>query len=385
MTTDEPRLEAQPVSPVRMRAGHRPATEDARPAPGSGAAVSWGGSLTENYNPRSNSMDVLRLVFAGMVAVAHALAIGAGWQPTIGGTQIAALAVDGFFVLSGFLITASFLRLPPGRFLWHRFLRIMPAFWACLIITAVVVAPIVAALEGLDPGSVFTGENASWKYVAGNAALYMTRFDVAGLPLGTYQPQVINGALWTLFYEVVCYLMVFALGLIGGLTRHRWLTWTVAVISTVALILPMAGVDLPGDLFWRFFLIFTLGMLGWLYRDRIPITRTLTCAAVVLLLVSMLILPDYRPLGGVAFAYLCLVAMVATPRLRKRLTTDVSYGLYVWHWPVQVILVLAGALEVMPTAVYVALSVALATAAAWISWHGLEKHALAAKNYRRGT
>lgn len=392
MTADAPYLQThadqthhQPHDgePRGRRAGAP--TERARASSATTSAASdraWGRTLAEAYHPRSNSMDVLRLVFAVTVAVAHALAIGIGWQPFLWNTDLAGLAVDGFFVLSGFLITASFLRLSPGRYAWHRLLRIMPAFWACLVITALVVAPIVAALEGFPAASVFTGESASWQYVLHNAALYMVDFDVAGHPGGTYQPGVINGALWTLFYEAVCYGMVLVLGLLGALTRRIWMTAGVAVISALMLIAPMSGVDVPGALFWRFFLIFTLGMLAWILQDRIRVTPALTIGAIALLLVSMWLLPDYRPLGGVAFAYLCLVAVVATPALRVRLRTDLSYGMYIWHWPLQVILVLAGALQVMPVIAYVILSVALAACAAWISWHTLEKRALSAKNFR---
>lgn len=336
-------------------------------------------TLAEAYDPRSNSLDVIRLVLATTVAVAHAFAIAQGWQPAIGNTDVSAFAVDGFFVLSGFLITSSFLRLSPGRYVWHRFLRIMPAFWACLVLTALVVAPLMAVSEGRSAGSVFAGPDPSWRYVTDNALLYMNSFGVAGLPSGTAQPGVVNGALWTLFYEALCYGLVLVLGVAGALTRHRWAAHLVVAVSGIMLTLPMLGVDVRGELFWRFFFVFTLGALAYLHRDHIPVTRGLTLAALALTLGASLLLTDYRPLGGLAFAYLCLVAVVATPRLRRRLTTDLSYGMYVYHWPIQTLLVLAGA-AAWPAPVYVTTSVLCAAAVAYASWHVLEKRALGAKN-----
>ncbi len=336
--------------------------------------------LDTAYNPRSNSLDVMRLLLASAVAVVHAFATAFGWQPQIGSSQIGALAVDGFFVLSGFLITSSFLRLSPGRYVWHRFLRIMPAFWTCLVVTAFVFAPLLAVLEGRAAASALTGPDPSWRYITDNALLYIRDFGVAGLPSGTASPGVINGALWTLFYEVVCYGMILVLGIVGALTRHRWVPHLVVALSGVMLVLPMVGIEVRGALFWRFFFVFTLGALAYLHRDRIPVSRWLTIASVALVVGSSLLMADYRPLGGAAFAYLCLMAVVGTPFLRFRLRTDLSYGVYVYHWPVQTVLVTAGISAAWPTFAYVFVSVAGAFALAFASWHLIEKRALGAKN-----
>lgn len=343
--------------------------------------VPWGSSLETVYNPRGNSMDLIRLVFASAVAVSHALAIGAGWQPILGVTDLGSFAVDGFFVLSGFLITASFLRLHPGRYVWHRFLRIMPAFWACLAVTAFVFAPILAALEGRPAASALTGPEPSWRYITDNFFLYMVNFDVAGMPHGTYQPEVINGALWTLFYEVVCYAMVFGLGIVGALTRRRWMVWAVLGISWVMLLLPAVGFEVRGALFWRFFFIFTLGVLGFLYMRRIPVSKALTVVSLLLVPVSAVLMDDYRIVGGVAFGYLCLMLVAATPFMRMRLRTDLSYGIYVYHWPIETLLVTGGVSALLPMPVFVVVALSLAALMALISWNLLEKRALAAKNF----
>jgi len=93
-----------------------------------------------------NAFGVLRLVLATSVIFSHAFYLG-GWDydPTIDWTKgqesIGGLAVIGFFVISGYLITKSGMRIDILQFMWHRSLRIFPAFWAVLIVTATVVGP----------------------------------------------------------------------------------------------------------------------------------------------------------------------------------------------------------------------------------------------------
>lgn len=340
-------------------------------------------TLADAFDPRSNALDVLRLVFASVVAITHATAIAYGWQPYIGETEFSILAVDAFFVLSGFLIAASWLRLNSlPRFVWHRFLRIMPAFWVCLLITAFAVAPLVAYLEGRPAKSVFGGPEPAWNYVLHNAALYMVHFDVAGLPLTTAQPQVINGALWTLFYEATCYGLVAVLGVLGVLRKRPWVVGALALVCWVMLVGYEAGLPVRGWFFWRFFFIFLLGVLAHLYAHRVPISGWLALAAIPVTVVAALLLGEYRPLGGVAFAYIVIWLMVGVPALHRRLRTDLSYGVYVAHWPVFVILTLLG-LPAFGAVPYVVVGAVLVLGVSWLSWHGLEKRALAQKDLLR--
>lgn len=337
-----------------------------------------GSMLATQFDPRHNSLDLIRLLLAATVAVVHASAIAYGHQPIVGHTEVGELAVDAFFVLSGFLVARSFLQLPSvGRYLWHRALRILPGFWVCLVLTATLVAPAIAVLEGRPAASVYPQ---SFAYVTSNLALYMSDFGVAGLPTQTAQPHVVNGALWTLFYEAVCYLAVVALGVAGALTRRRWLTGLgVGLVLAVLWGQALGVVPVAGALFLRFFLMFGLGTLALLVADRLPITRSWCLVASAVLAVSLALPLDYRLTGGVAFAYLCLYAVVRTPWLRHRPRADLSYGLYIYHWPIETLLVLAGATALTQVG-YTLLALALAAGAAALSWRYVEKPALARKS-----
>ena len=339
-------------------------------------------TLRDEFDPRRNSLTMMRHALAALVAISHALAVAFGWQPrfhddpVLGPTYLGDLAVDGFFVVSGFLVTMSYLRLGSiGRYLWHRSVRILPAFWVCLLLTALMVAPVIAGLEGRAPTSVFPE---SFGYLSANAALLIRDYGVAGLPTGTHTPGVVNGALWTLFYEFLCYLGVIVLGVATALTRRRHLVLLAIAGLWMLDLATLAGADLPADQMRRLALMFLLGVAGHVYAERVRVHGSWAVLSLLVLAVALAWLPDYRALGAPAFAYLVGWAMVRVP-LTWNPRTDLSYGLYIWHWPVVVVLTLAGA-TAFGQVVFVALTLVISGVVAWLSWHVVEAPALARKS-----
>ena len=336
-------------------------------------------TLQQAFDPRANALDVLRLLLAGTVAMVHTMLLGFGHQPGAGATDVGSLAVDGFFVLSGFLVTASFLRLGSlRRYVWHRALRILPGFYVSVVLTAFVVAPLMAVLAGRAATSVFSGPDSALGYVTSNAGLLVRQFGLAGLPGTGGSPDVVNGALWTLFFEACCYGIVAALGVVGVLRRRRWVVLVLLAGLWLATISATAGFNPFGStIMLRFAFVFLLGTAGHLYADRIPVSGVLAWASAVLVVAGLALLPNHLALAGPAFAYLVLYAVVRLP-LRYRPRWDLSYGLYVWHWPVAQVLVLTG-LTAVGTPLFVLLSVAVALGVAALSWTLVERPALSWK------
>ncbi|WP_369140737.1 acyltransferase family protein [Modestobacter versicolor] len=344
-----------------------------------------GQSLAGAFDPRRNALGFLRLLFAGVVALIHAWQTGFGHQPSVGRTLLGDLAVDGFFVLSGFLVAASWLRLQSvRRYAWHRFLRIMPGFWVCLVVTAVLLAPIAAVLAGRDAGSVLTGEEPAWRYVLANAGLPVLQYGIGGVPHPTEAGSaVFDGALWTLQYEAFCYGVIALLGVAGVLHRRSRLLAVVALVW-VALAAETAGlvpVDVPvlaNEQVFRFLLVFLLGAAAHVYADVVPVHRAWAVGAAVLTSAALVLFDQYRLLGGVGFAYLCVYAAVRSP-LKGNPRWDLSYGLYVYHYPVQLLMALGG-LAVLGEWGFAALSIALAAVLAAVSWVVVERPALRLKD-----
>lgn len=129
------------------------------------------GDVPDSGHSRENGFGALRLLLALAVVAGHAVPLGfGGGNPgtgvTRGQSDLGTLAVCGFFVISGMLVTRSAVRLPVGRFLWHRALRLLPGLWCCLLVTALVAAPAVARYEGVPVTELFGRADGPWGAVA---------------------------------------------------------------------------------------------------------------------------------------------------------------------------------------------------------------------------
>lgn len=110
------------------------------------------------------------------------------------------LAVDSFFIISRFLISASLMHIPSTtRFMWHRFLRILPGFWACLVVTAFLFAPTFWIIShGTIDGFLHPSGGSPAGYVIRNSLLVIQQENIGGLFAGSPYRYAINGSLWPL-------------------------------------------------------------------------------------------------------------------------------------------------------------------------------------------
>lgn len=345
-------------------------------------------TLGDAFADRRNALGTVRLALALVVVASHAfLVIGQATGPT----QLAgAWAVNGFFALSGYLIAGSRLRLGFGRFVWHRALRILPAFWVVLVVVAFVAAPLSTLAAG---GGVWHVPNA-FGYVFGNASLWVTQLGVddtlRSVPYGTEW----NAPLWTLAHEATAYLVA-GLALTIAFVRRRpalWLGVAMAafMVANVAAFGPVdvmsalatAGVESP---FTRVVLhavrlggFFVAGMLLFALRDRVPLRWWLAvaCAAALGVLFAL----DLTGIvGQPLFAYLVLWVGARLP-LRLGTRNDLSYGVYVWAFPVQQLLAVFGVAQAFGAVGSFAVATAITLVIAWASWRLVERPALTLKS-----
>jgi peptidoglycan/LPS O-acetylase OafA/YrhL len=321
------------------------------------------------------------IVHHGFVLAGHSDPIG---RRTGGVVDLGILAVLGFFVLSGLLIARSADRTSTPRFLWHRVLRIMPGFWICLLVVAAGFGPAFWIAEHGSLGGYLTPpEFGPVDYVVSNAALVVGQTRIDGLLSGNPYPYGINGSLWTLPYEFGWYLVAGALA-IAGLLRVRVLATVVLIVlvlpQNIHLTQPLAA--LPGlgfVLLSRFGLAFALGIAVYLWRDRIRLDDRLAAVAVLAGGLSLLT-GTFPTIGVAAYGYVLLWAAWRLPLRRFDARRDLSYGLYIYAFPVQQALALAG-LSALPTPAYVALSLAGTLPFAWASYRFVEGPALRLKHW----
>ncbi len=192
------------------------------------------------FSTRRNSLNFLRLVLALLVVFSHSITLGSfGSESLFGKTTLGTLAVYGFFAISGYLIAGSASRNGVGRYLWQRFLRIFPAFWICLIITAFVFGtiawyhynPVLSNTCGIH--CYLFQPNGPFGYVIHNAWLQINQPKISRTLPGGVWSFGWNGSLWTLEFEFLCYLLLAALSLFG-LLKKRALVALIAAIFWLA-------------------------------------------------------------------------------------------------------------------------------------------------------
>ena len=324
-------------------------------------------TLDDVFDVRANALNFVRLLLAGSVIVWHGIRLAGQEIESVPLRQfVVDFGVDGFFAISGFLIVQSWLRTPDWRrYLRARFLRIFPAFWTCLIVTAFLIAPLSTGLFG--------GENLT--YVLKNASLWIVQWGIAGTPTDVPITGVWNGSLWTLAWEFICYLGVLVLG-IAGLLKYRAVLPICFALVLIVSAATSSGLVENGllELASRFGIMFLAGALILQYRDRIPVNAVTVVLSVVVVAASML-LPNYRVVGALPLAFLVMLCGAAIRSPRFRLKNDISYGVYIYAFPVQQVLAIWG-VHTWGTPVYIVLAMLGTLPLAIASWFLVEKQAL---------
>lgn len=335
-----------------------------------------------------NAFGVLRLVLAALVIVSHSAEMLDGNRSrelltqAFGTISFGEFAVDGFFIVSGYLVTASFVRRPKiFSYLWRRVIRIYPGFLAATLVCILLVAP----LGGVDITRITP---AGWKKLA-IRALTLEPVNIRGVFAG--QPYAsLNSAMWTIAYEFRCYLLV----LILGVTRVLKLRWAVAGLAVACLLVPVV-VPVPmlraikADSAAQVILVdpriaarlvgaFLAGACFFLFGRGPKPTLLTVGAALATLCVGLCFKPTAEPAVAIFGGYLIFAIAFQTRwpwlnRINDR--DDVSYGLYLYAWPVAMLLIRYWAGISLGALMLATLAGALALGAA--SWFGVEKPVLA--------
>lgn len=331
---------------------------------------------------RDNNLNLLRMLAATGVLVSHAWPIALGpdtLEPLYGATghSLGSICVHIFFAISGFLITASFLRSSTlTRFTLARVLRLFPALAVSLLFVAFVMGPAVTNLPVME--YLFAYE--TWSFIIRNLGLVQLQFELPGVFTDNPYPKV-EGSIWTLVHEVACYLCVFLAGIFGVLKNRRLASLFLLAGLGGWLLIFYAALPLPVkvDSFLKLALPFAIGIAAWLWRDRI---RLWLPAAVGLFLLWYLLfwLIGKSPITDVAFSVALTYAVFwfgYAPSGLLRVYNNVgdySYGMYVYAFPLQGFVIWYWGQQ--SPAMNIALSFPLTLACAVVSWHLVEKPAL---------
>jgi peptidoglycan/LPS O-acetylase OafA/YrhL len=339
-------------------------------------------TLGEQYRCKENSIGALRLFAASMVIVGHAISFGRyaqDWTQRITNNQVATgrWPVDLFFVLSGFLLVASFEKTSLSDFARNRILRIYPAYLVCIILTGLFVPPIF----NLPPNFHYIWRSAP--LIAGAAGF------IPGLFTNNFDKYV-NSALWTLPIELWCYISIPFFGYFGLLTKKLCIAlFGIILASYWFLILHSNGPDnsaISSPL--RLASFFYAGVCFHIYRDRILLSGKLAlAAAAALALLTAIGTKFFHHSGGlfylfapILFSYVVIYAAIRLPFTKLNSKTDLSYGIYIYGTLILQILAAFGlASGGLSYIAYLALAAAITLCLATASWHFIERPALVLK------
>jgi peptidoglycan/LPS O-acetylase OafA/YrhL len=275
-----------------------------------------------------------------------------------------------FFSISGFFITRSFAgQASLARFLQARCLRLFPA----LIVVSVVTVLVAGFWLTTGPQTVFWA--AAPEYILRNITLFSLTYDLPGVFAANVYGPAINGSLWTLSYEVLCYLGVVVAGLAGLLTRPRLFALALtgfAVVYGFNMVHPM---HTRIDSLLMLALPFAIGTAFWVWRKVIPLSAPL---AVVLFGIAYLTRQTALLEPVLAMAYsMFVIGYAQSPVLAvyNRLG-DYSYGTYVYAFPIQQLL---ASLGIMSPLTNIALALPATLICAVLSWHLVEAPAMRLK------
>lgn len=302
---------------------------------------SGGAALKTQGDSRDNNLTMIRIVATLFVFAGH-MGVLLGMQPPMFGIfQLHELGVGALFLMSGYLITKSWLSDPnPLRFAIRRFFRLWPPFAVMVLLMTFVAGPLVSELSAAEYFQ-------SWYTVFLKNLRFYTIYALPGVFTTLPSTNVVNGALWTMPVEAFLYVVTPILLTVLRIKRRSKSSLYVTAV--------FAAVMLAGNIFVRFtypgarvvfyatewiaayhlIVFYVIGILFTYEEVRKYLNIQVGCLAMCLLLVFQFALPHYQYLlMYLVFSYFILsLAFASKPvfgNVGRRL--EPSYGIYLYGY-----------------------------------------------------
>ena len=346
-------------------------------------------TLADILTNRDNNIKLLRLLFAIFVVYTHSYDLlglhGSGIFNKTLKVSASQLGVDGFFVLSGFLIYVSFSknqeRNSLNRYVVSRFLRLFPALIVFVILMCFVVGPYISDLAYFD---FITHPSIRTFLIYNSTLIGGIVYNLSGV-FEANPSSAICGSLWTLPYELVLY---FLLPIIILLSKR----------PATSIVMTMVAIHIMHDGFMENFqsmiqrgpflasqfnglsICFLVGALLATVKDNIQISHRYAIIALLFFVYAhqiQLDIPLVKIVTTIAFAYLVFYLSSYPKGLIRKFNEyvgDYSYGIYIWSFPIQQLLI-HNYPQISPVYLFfVSLFFSICMGA--LSWHLVEKKCL---------
>lgn len=333
--------------------------------------------LTVNKN---NNFNLIRLAAALAVLINHSFPLATGrevdfWIGSHLGISLGSIAVDIFFATSGFLVTGSLLSNNNIlRFIKARILRIYPALIVMLLITTILIGGYFTSLHMRE----YLASSDTLRYLLKNGSLFTgASYTLPGVFETNPYKESVNGSLWTLPYEIWMYSTLAFAWIISSVSqgRSRIFRTTIVTLALFALVTYNSTNSDDTKLFSMFF----SGAAFCVLQKRITLSLPLFLLAAMALMASMLDKEIFHVVYSLTLTYLLMcAAYMPSGRIRAfNRIGDYSYGVYIYAFPVQQSV--AAFFPGISVAGMFQISLLITFMLAVLSWHFIEKPALALK------
>lgn len=334
---------------------------------------------SKNIVHNKNNFDFVRFLVASMVIISHSVPLTGNGIPYIkillkNQVDLGTLCVDVFFIISGYLIVASYMRLNNiYKFLLFRVLRIFPALIVVVILTVFIIGPIVSNVSTFDYFHSFSTYNYLQNIFLFSIQDKLTGFDNHSL---TDFHNTVNGALWTLPFEFTCYLITAVLGIYKLINK-----FTVLLIFTLSIFLNIYYPDAIHPSFFKLLSYFFAGGVFYIFKDEIIYNYKLLMISIVVIAVSVfygrwfnIVLPLF---GAYILFYFSLSKRIKLYNFGKY--GDFSYGIYIYGFLIQQLVIMFFHGNMSNTLNYM-ISLPIAIILGALSFHVIETPFLKLKN-----
>lgn len=345
-------------------------------------------SISDYYRKgKQNNLNFIRFLAAAGVLLSHSYPLSGHStdEPfalfSIGQLDLGNICVGIFFIISGFLIFQSYEKAPNvGHYFKARSLRIFPALAVVLVITTFMLGPVVSILSIND----YFKNSVTYEYLR-SIFLYPIRWNLPGVFTRNAYANTVNGSLWTIPFEFICYCLIGILGQWRFLKSKHY----VGALFAVSCYLFVYGKLIIGDAhvlglsmidLLSLWIYFAAGMVYYAYRDNIILNKLWA----MFILMFFLVASKYGGLnslliifGGYLIFYFAFVPKISFLRFFQK--RDFSYGLYLYAFPIQqtVTLFFGGRMNPIKNSL---ISFPFAMLFAALSWYLIEKRFLSLKN-----
>lgn len=305
-------------------------------------------SLEQLSIGRNNNLNLIRFCAATLVIVTHAFGVtGNAHEPlsSMAGVSLGSVAVDVFFVVSGFLISKSWINKSNFTdFFFARFLRIYPALWVSIIFCVLLIGINTTTLKA----SEYLLHRETLRYIYTNATLLYdgTYTSLPGVFHNLLNHKV-NLPLWTLPHELKMYILLAGFAIFGILYRPWFLLTLISVAgiffaASFCNLLPGSAGDEPtyGEDVTRFIMFFFSGALLYAARKKIVLSVKILATLIFVVIILFILIEELQVRRIILAIFLpyfvAYLAFVPSGWIRRfNDIGDYSYGLYIYGFPIQ--------------------------------------------------